>query len=73
VVALQAGLTVLVLPLAWRLTPELGATGAALAWTIGQAAVAGLAVLLVRHLLRGRTRPPGRAQFVLVDELSEAS
>jgi O-antigen/teichoic acid export membrane protein len=73
VVALQAGLTVLVLPLAWRLTPGLGATGAALAWTIGQAAVAGLAVLLVRHLLRGRRRPPGRAQFVLVDELSEAS
>jgi hypothetical protein len=55
------------------LTPGLGATGAALAWTIGQAAVAGLAVLLVRHLLRGRRRPPGRAQFVLVDELSEVS
>jgi O-antigen/teichoic acid export membrane protein len=73
VVALQAGLTVLVLPLAWRLTPGLGATGAALAWAIGQAAVAGLAVLLVRHLLRGRTRPPGRAQSVLVDELSEVS
>ena len=72
VVALHAALTMLVLPLAWRLTPRLGATGAALAWTIGQAVVAGLAVLLVRHLLRGR-RPPGRAPFVLVDELSEVS
>ena len=61
----------LVLPLAWRLTPGLGAAGAALAWTIGQAAVAGLAVLLVRHLLRGWRRPPGRAQHVLVEELSE--
>jgi O-antigen/teichoic acid export membrane protein len=73
VVALQAALTVLVLPLAWRLTPGLGATGAALAWTIGQAAVAGLAVLLVRHLLRGWRRPSGQAQSILVDELSEVS
>jgi O-antigen/teichoic acid export membrane protein len=73
VVALHAGLTVLVLPLAWRLTPGLGATGAALAWMIGQAAIAGLAVLLVRHLLRGWRRPPGPAQSVLVDELSEVS
>jgi O-antigen/teichoic acid export membrane protein len=73
VVALQASLTVLVLPLAWRLTPALGATGAALAWTIGQAVVAGLAVLLVRHLLRGSRRPPGRAQSALLDELSEVS
>jgi hypothetical protein len=61
---------VLLLPLAWRLTPGLGATGAALAWTIGQAAVAGLAVLLVRHLLRA-SRPPGPARRGLVDQLSE--
>ena len=46
---------------------------AALVWTIGQATVAGLAVLLVRHLLRGWRQPPGRAQSVLVDELSEVS
>ena len=73
VVALHAGLTVLVLPLAWRLTPGLGATGAALAWTIGQVVVAGLAVFLVRHLLREWRRPPGRAQYVQADELSEVS
>jgi hypothetical protein len=60
-----------VLPLAWRLTPELGASGAALAWTIGQAAVAGLAVFLVRHLLRGSRRPPRPARRELVDQLSE--
>jgi O-antigen/teichoic acid export membrane protein len=71
VVALQAGLTVLLLPLAWRLTPGLGAAGAALAWTIGQAAVAGLAVFLVRHLLRESRRPPGPARRRLVDQLSE--
>ena len=71
VIALQAGLTVVLLPLAWRLTPGLGATGAALAWTIGQAAVAGLAVLLVRHLLRASRRPPGPARRGLVDQLSE--
>jgi len=71
VIALQAGLTVVLLPLAWRLTPGLGAAGAALAWTIGQAAVAGLAVLLVRHLLRESRRPPGPARRGLVDQLSE--
>jgi hypothetical protein len=42
-----------------------------LAWTIGQAAVAGLAVFLVRHLLRASRRPPGPAQRGLVDQLSE--
>ena len=71
VVVLQAGLTVLLLPLAWRLTPGLGAEGAALAWTIGQVAVAGLAVFLVRHLLRESRRPPGPARRGLVDQLSE--
>jgi O-antigen/teichoic acid export membrane protein len=53
VIALQAGLTAIVLPLAWWLTQGLGAGGAAWAWTIGQGAIAVLAVFLVRHLFRG--------------------
>jgi O-antigen/teichoic acid export membrane protein len=72
VIALQASLTVIVLPLAWQLTHGLGAAGAALAWTIGQAAVAVLAVFLIRHLLRGSERPPARARQMLVDHFSEA-
>jgi O-antigen/teichoic acid export membrane protein len=72
VIALQASLTVIVLPLAWRLTHELSAAGAALAWTIGQAAVAFLAVFLVRHLLRGPERPPAQARRMLVGPVSKA-
>jgi O-antigen/teichoic acid export membrane protein len=72
VIALQATMTVIVVPLAWQLTRGLGAGGAALAWTIGQAAVAALAVLLVRRLFRGSRRPPARARPVLLDHLSEA-
>jgi hypothetical protein len=37
--------------LAWQLIHELSAAGAALAWTIGQVAVAALAGFLTRHLL----------------------
>ena len=54
VIALQVGLTIMVLPLAWRLTDGMDATGAALAWMIGHAVVAVLAVVLTRHLLQGR-------------------
>jgi O-antigen/teichoic acid export membrane protein len=72
VIALQASLTVIVLPLAWQLTQARGAAGAALAWMIGQAAVAALAVFLVRHLLRGSRRPPARPPRTLVDHMSRA-
>ncbi len=71
-IALQASLTVIVLPLAWQFTRGLGGAGAVLAWTIGQAAVAALAVFLVRHLLRGAKRPPARARRMLVDHVSQA-
>lgn len=70
VIALQAGLTGIVLPLAWQLTHGLSATGAALAWTIGQIVVAVLACHLTRHLLRGSERPP--TGHTLVDRFSEA-
>jgi O-antigen/teichoic acid export membrane protein len=71
VIALQAVLTVVVLPLAWQLTQGLGAAGAALAWTIGQAVVAALAVFFIRHLLRGPQQPPARARRRLVGHISE--
>jgi O-antigen/teichoic acid export membrane protein len=72
VVVLHASLTAIVVPLAWQLTGEAGATGAALAWTIGQAAVAALALVLVRHLFRERQRPSADARPALVDHVSEA-
>ena len=72
VVALQASLTAIVLPLAWQLTGELSAVGAALSWTIGQAAVAALALVLVRHLFRQAHRPSAEARPTLVDHVSEA-
>ena len=72
VVALQASLTAIVVPLAWQLTRESGATGAALAWTIGNAAVAALGLVLVRHLFREPRRPPAEARPALVDHVSEA-
>ena len=58
VILLQASQTMIVLPLAWQLTSALSAAGTALAWTIGQAAVAVVAVFLARPLLRWRERPP---------------
>ncbi len=58
VIVLQASLAVIVPPLAWQLTPRLGAGGAALAWMTGQAAVAALALCLTRPLLWRRERPP---------------
>jgi O-antigen/teichoic acid export membrane protein len=70
VIALQASLTVIVLPLAWQLTRELSAAGAALAWTIGQAAVAALAIFLMRHLLPGPARPPAQARRPLADHFT---
>ena len=70
-IALQLSLTLVVLPLAWLLTRGLGATGAALAWTVGQAAVAVLAVFLTRHLLWGWERPPGRARRRVAGQLPE--
>jgi O-antigen/teichoic acid export membrane protein len=69
VIALQASLTGIVLPLAWQLTHGLGAAGAALAWAIGQVVVAALAGILSRHLLTGSERPP--AQRTLVDRFSK--
>ena len=72
VVALQASLTAIVLPLAWQLTGELSAVGAALSWTIGQAAVAALALVLVRHLFWQAQRPSAEARPTLVDHVSEA-
>jgi O-antigen/teichoic acid export membrane protein len=72
VIALQAGLTVIIVPLAWRLTEGPSAVGTALAWTIGQLAVAVLAVFLVRHLFRGPQPPSAGARHVLVDHVSEA-
>jgi hypothetical protein len=53
------------------LTAKSSAAGAALAWTIGQAAVAALALFLVRHLLRESRRPPAEAP-TLVHHVSEA-
>ena len=70
IIALQAILTAVVIPLAWRLTPGLGPAGAALAWTAGQVVTAVLAGFLTRHLLRGPQRPPARQP--LVNRLSEA-
>jgi hypothetical protein len=55
---LQASLTMIVLPLAWQLTSALGPGGTAAAWTVGQAAVAVIAVFLTRDLLRQDERPP---------------
>jgi O-antigen/teichoic acid export membrane protein len=72
VIALQGGLTVIIVPLAWRLTEGPSAVGTALAWTIGQFAVAVLAVFLVRHLFRGPQPPSAGARHVLVDHVSEA-
>ena len=72
VIALQTSLTVIVLPLAWQLTRGLGAAGAALAWTIDQAAVATLAVFLIRHMFRGSQRPSARARRMLIDHVSKA-
>lgn len=70
IVALQASLTAIVLPLAWQLVHGLGAVGAALAWTIGQIVVAALGIFLIHHLLRGPQRPSKRP--TLVDHFSEA-
>jgi O-antigen/teichoic acid export membrane protein len=70
IVALQASLTAIVLPLAWQLVHGLSAAGAALAWTTGQVVVAAFAVFLTRHLLRAPQGPSTRP--ALVDRLSEA-
>jgi O-antigen/teichoic acid export membrane protein len=58
VIVLQASLTMIVLPLAWQLTSAHGPGGTAAAWTVGQAAVAVIAVFLTRDLLRQDERPP---------------
>ena len=55
VISLHGSLAVIVPMLAWHLIPRLDAAGAALAWTIGNAAVAVLAVSLTRHLLARTT------------------
>jgi O-antigen/teichoic acid export membrane protein len=72
VVALQASLTAIVVPLAWQLTGESSTVGAALAWTIGHVAGAALALVLVRHLFREARRPSEDAQPTLVDHVSGA-
>jgi hypothetical protein len=66
VIGLHGSLAVIVPMLAWHLIPRLDAAGAALAWTIGHAAVAVLAAFLTRHLL-GRREQRRPALRTLVD------
>jgi hypothetical protein len=54
------------------LTPGVGATGAALAWTIGQAAVAVLAAFLTRHLLGWREQRRPALRTLVDHHASEA-
>jgi O-antigen/teichoic acid export membrane protein len=63
VIVLQASQTMIVLPLAWQLTSTRSAAGTALAWTVGQAAVAVVALFLMHPLLRRRERLPPRRIF----------
>jgi O-antigen/teichoic acid export membrane protein len=72
VIGLHGSLAVIVPMLAWHMIPRLDAAGAALAWTIGHAAVAVLAAFLTRHLLGWREQRRPALRTLVDHHASEA-